>query len=873
MKKKRCIILFMIAALLITGYTGALAEDDYVMTDISAGDALHTEAESLIAALLGHTQRGVTRAAFVSDAVELSKYDIYENITVQDFKDVPPNSELAPYIHSGVEAGLIAAGDEFRPNDTITFDEALKIVVQALGYGEFAERMGGFPAGYRNIADRADILTHIKASEEYLTEENALILLLNMLNAKPVEYKSSTEQAASDETFLEKYYNVKSAEGILTQTFSASLYTSDFDKKGSRIKVDGETYSVTDGRYYAELLGHKVNIYYNEDMEIVSLTPDEDNKTVSFAVKDAAMSSGLQVEFKGGAKSKSFKLNDDFITLYNGLPAAMRLKDYLPETDGSLLLIDNDDDGKYNVAVIKAVSYIVVKDIAREARLIYDLNSSENTIDLSDPEGVYSINSLSGTERLVDVKSDAVYEVYASEDKSVISMNILENTAAGEIGSLLEDKVIVDGKEYKTTAYFESCYRSGIKAGDEGVFTLSSDGRLVSFVKSDSDMMYAFMVKIAEDNDNDSVIFAKLFDEKGKLRIIELDDKVIIDGMSYRKENVCGMPQFSLHPDGQLIRFGEHNGKLKLIDTAEENDGMAWSSEKPQNNSLTHYTFRDEQGEAINTFFYKSVANVMSPKNLSTNASLFNVASSKVFVVPNDTSDTDGYRITNYSFFTDLESKSGMEIYDLQPSGGAGVVVCRTDSYMPNVSDTMPSFVIEKIVTEYNEEESEVMPKIYGWQNNKFDSYYIDKDVSVIKSSGLRLGFGDVIRFYEEDGIIKKMTIDFDADENVFGRNEASGVPFNTGNQNLSYFIGRAFSQEDGYIFLTDGIDTSFEFSSLRNFPVGTNYIAIVDMTCGKIKTGSLSDIGTYKTVGDDADTVLLRQRQMTTQCCFIYVR
>lgn len=74
----------------------------------------------------------LTRAEFVKMVVNALGIDV-AGMTAS-FADVPTTHTLSPYIAAAVEAGLINGDvDMFRPNDSITRAEAMKILVLALG--------------------------------------------------------------------------------------------------------------------------------------------------------------------------------------------------------------------------------------------------------------------------------------------------------------------------------------------------------------------------------------------------------------------------------------------------------------------------------------------------------------------------------------------------------------------------------------------------------------------------------------------------------------------------------------------------------------------------------------------------------------------
>lgn len=74
------------------------------------------------------------------------------------FSDVDANFWAFGYIETARQYGLIKGyGDEpyhptFKPYNNITYSESFKMIVEMLGYGLFAEDLGGFPDGYKTVA-------------------------------------------------------------------------------------------------------------------------------------------------------------------------------------------------------------------------------------------------------------------------------------------------------------------------------------------------------------------------------------------------------------------------------------------------------------------------------------------------------------------------------------------------------------------------------------------------------------------------------------------------------------------------------------------------------------------------------------------------
>lgn len=81
------------------------------------------------------------------------------------FDDLPTNYWAAPYIAWAVDCGMINGygARKFGPNDPVTYDQALKMLLCACGYSEDAEDIGGYPYGYMSMAERTGFSSGINA--------------------------------------------------------------------------------------------------------------------------------------------------------------------------------------------------------------------------------------------------------------------------------------------------------------------------------------------------------------------------------------------------------------------------------------------------------------------------------------------------------------------------------------------------------------------------------------------------------------------------------------------------------------------------------------------------------------------------------------
>lgn len=89
------------------------------------------------------------------------------------------------YISLAKHFGIINGTTEltFSPEEKVTYEQAIKMIVAALGYNDQAIAQGGYPYGYIAVADKLGILNDIECSYiDNATRENISKIIYNALN-------------------------------------------------------------------------------------------------------------------------------------------------------------------------------------------------------------------------------------------------------------------------------------------------------------------------------------------------------------------------------------------------------------------------------------------------------------------------------------------------------------------------------------------------------------------------------------------------------------------------------------------------------------------------------------------------------------------
>lgn len=102
-----------------------------------------------------------------------------------NYSDVTKENSAYPYIAYVSVMGITEGYDDgtFKPDKEVTAGEFVKMLVCAIGYGVYAENLGGYPNGYTAYADRVSITEGVVLlKDDVITYETALKLAYNTLD-------------------------------------------------------------------------------------------------------------------------------------------------------------------------------------------------------------------------------------------------------------------------------------------------------------------------------------------------------------------------------------------------------------------------------------------------------------------------------------------------------------------------------------------------------------------------------------------------------------------------------------------------------------------------------------------------------------------
>lgn len=500
------------------------------------------------------------------------------------------------------KAGYIAGDDNkmYRPNDLLTYNEAVTLVVNAMGYKMFAIRNGGYPEGYLYTANRYGLLKGLRGNGQNPIPYCDLYKIMEAsLDADAVvqRYFSADGEGEfelqKDVTVLEEIYNIKKIEGVVTGNENTRLLSSNSSLIDmNQIEINNVVYDAPD-QVYADYLGRSVIAYARENdrdaYDIIYIELDG-NKNHEYEVQaedlliDETTSSRIYYEDENLNERHLSVDSANLSVIYNGKNRTGygALKNTLPES-GYIVGVDNSGDEAIDVLFVYEFKNIVVGAIDLYTYKIYDKYTNEAITLDPDLDDVRIYNAGGQEMRVTDIKADDVLTVMETDNDKDYKLIIVYNerkTLEGMVEEITSDnKYLIDGTYYELASnaldYVSEGHLPALKAGTSATFYLDHEGKIANYNRGTStNAIYGFVAGVDAESTIASTLSLKIYTQDATWITAETVDKVNIDGERYSVGSESGMQQaMAAIPVGEVILFTMSGDKINYIDTAQVNKG------------------------------------------------------------------------------------------------------------------------------------------------------------------------------------------------------------------------------------------------------------------------------------------------------------
>lgn len=508
------------------------------------------------------------------------------------FSDVPADHWASGYINLAAGQKIVnGMGDgTFAPESNVTYEQAVKMLVVALGYEPMAASKGGWPAGYLVVANQYGMTKNVKgvAQDGAATRGTVAQLVYNALPIAVMEQTGFGTQTTYTIMDGSGDYDYKS---LLTGLDIAKIEgrvvgTSVIAYDGSTCDTDEVVYSFnevnddTDWEDYlnknADKEGYadytfKVNEGVNADdyfgissiiyakklssnkYTIVAIMPGDDSQVVSLGLNDLDADTDYSAKSKkivyyptaGSSKTSSYTLSDNakFYYNYESIDGAKFLStikdtagDIIDDNGMEITLIENTGDSKYDMVIMKEYTYAVIDTVEADRDRFTTKDGTTYTFDFDDDTISNKIMDKDGAAiNLEDFAEDDVVGVLTEKSarkdfKWCDIINLGQNVVTGTVTevSTADSIVRVDGTKYDVVG-------SMPKNGDEGTFYLTNTGKIFYYdLDSSVSGNYAYILEAGRNTTGFSTAWqVKLLTKENGIVTYDVNSKFKVNGTSY----------------------------------------------------------------------------------------------------------------------------------------------------------------------------------------------------------------------------------------------------------------------------------------------------------------------------------------------------
>ena len=456
--------------------------------------------------------KNITRAEFTDIIAKMMGTEGVE--LEHDFIDVP---EFYKNVGYAVEAGYMSGYTDgtFRPDNWITYGEAVSVMVRVLGYDGVARANGGYPNGYTNQAYRLGLLDDVDINlSDNATRAGMAAIIYNAMSAKILYDTGEVVGGTLLEDKMSKL-GLELSSGIITGADGVSTDAKEI--KEGEISIDGVIYDYYEKIDINELLGAEIEFFYDiNENEVTSIRVEEHN-ALKLDAEDIILADSGKIKYYKDERhnsDKSVKISDNVRYIYNH----RRLESFdgteANIDNGELTLIDIEDDGYYDIVLIDEYFSFIVNGINYEDSIIYlkDRLLNGKPYVMINPEEedyeAYLTDKAGNIIDFADFNTNGTISVFQSLDGSYTKIVAVNEYAEGVAASIVDDEITISDKVYKiaTDNDLPLFNLSDISLGNSYIFCLDINGKVFDIYDSVvGDEQYGFIARILTDETSDVI--------------------------------------------------------------------------------------------------------------------------------------------------------------------------------------------------------------------------------------------------------------------------------------------------------------------------------------------------------------------------------
>ncbi len=688
-------------------------------------------------------EKTVTRAEITSLIVRmLGMSSINTSVVDSPYTDVPGNHWAVSDIKTANSRNIIKGyGDgTFGPEDEVTYEQAVKMIVAMLGYEPSAMKKGGYTeengwpngdwaSGYMQEARDLGILRNSEMLQTAPAPRKIIAqILYNSLEidlTEKITVPGATEplyQVQQGKNVLNYYLKLTKYEGTVIANSISRLDNEESNLMDDEIEIetkkDGDiTIQVDKLTDIKDMLGINVYAYTKRDDTdthnvLYHYMPKSKIKTTTISTNDVTItgftSSVITYEKENSAREQKISLEDDALLIYNGkyMDLSYALNNDLAIPEMGTITVTDSGNGNSLINIQSYQNYVVKSTDSSTYEIFAQLkvgSSSSLQVPIDD-EFNWEVKILKNNAEVSfsTIKANNVLTVLKSDDsqvgKKIMTIYVTDTKKTGKITEEDGENVYIADTAYKISPSLNGTdIADKIVYDASGTYYLDYFGNIAyaDFNAASDTERYGYITGcgIIDDTAGDIVAGAMIYDYTTKTqKKYTFNTRVRVDGTSTTDhEGILD----TLEETAQLVNKDtdnenadysqpvkfvlNSNGKISEIDTVAEGGSESFVS---VSNDLISASYN-----SANRYFTansKTVARIDS-KTI-------------VFSVPSDRTESKEYSIKTYSYFKNGTTYN-FEAFDVDENGIARIIVLYASNFDAIVHYDSPVLVVTEVGT------------------------------------------------------------------------------------------------------------------------------------------------------------------------------
>ena len=460
-------------------------------------------------------EKTITRAELAKVLVEALGYGQLVAGANSNFSDTQ-NHWANGYVAIAAGTGLVIGYPDgtFLPDKAVTYDEALTMVVRAVGYTD-ASLKGTWPTNYKVKAIDLDLTDDVVMAKAAADRGGVAQILYNALEVSLVEIDEDGVVVKTGKMLID---NIATPDTI---TVSVNTLDADHDDYAGDV-VDLEPY-----------MYENIDVYVNDDDEVVYVK--DSNSTVyegtvdDVYVKNSAVYVDVE-EADGDIEDVKFADYDDvdqYIeeAIYENYKTKVdedKSFDDLNDTETIKIVFNEDKDGDdvlSGIVVTEQTKAVLVENEYKTGRTYID--DFKLPVDDDGDVDLGKVTVKGAVDSVEDIAEDDVVVEYAAYDSDgdVVKTTLVvsRDTVEGKIKKVDGTKFYIDGVSYEENAIAAVT----LVLGNDGIFYLDQNGDVVAFDGDTNEPTdYAIVIGVSNGNVEEDRYDNEAIDEYPQLKLV-----------------------------------------------------------------------------------------------------------------------------------------------------------------------------------------------------------------------------------------------------------------------------------------------------------------------------------------------------------------